>query len=112
MLRAITKADILLFGEFHNNPIAHWLQLEVTTDMKQRRELVLGAEMFEADNQKALTLYVQGKLSAKGLDSTARLWKNYPTDGWCRHQPYIFIIIFFTYRLNDLPCMYPRVFNK
>ncbi len=80
MLKAITNADVLLFGEFHNNPIAHWLQLEVTVDMKKRRELVLGAEMFEADNQEALNLYLQGKLSAKGLDSTARLWKNYPTD--------------------------------
>jgi len=40
----------------------------------------LGAEMFEQDNQPALDLYLQGKLSAKGLDSTARLWKNYPTD--------------------------------
>ncbi|MFM9911816.1 MAG: ChaN family lipoprotein [Chitinophagaceae bacterium] len=80
MLKAFAKADVLLFGEFHNNPIAHWLELEVTMDMKQRRELVLGAEMFEADNQEALSLYVDGKLSAKGLDSSARLWKNYPTD--------------------------------
>ena len=80
MLKALSKADILLFGEYHNNPIAHWLQLEVTSDMKQRRDLVLGAEMFEADNQEALTMYVQGKISAKQLDSGARLWKNYPTD--------------------------------
>jgi uncharacterized iron-regulated protein len=36
--------------------------------------------MFEQDNQPALDLYLQGKLSAKGLDSMARLWKNYPTD--------------------------------
>ncbi|HRF19088.1 MAG TPA: ChaN family lipoprotein, partial [Chitinophagaceae bacterium] len=68
------------FGEYHNNAIAHWLQLEVTKDLKQSRNLVLGAEMFEADNQEPLDLYLQGKLSAKGLDSNARLWKNYPTD--------------------------------
>ena len=80
MLNTLAKADILLFGEEHNNPIAHWLQLEVTTDLTQRRELVLGAEMFEADNQEALTMYLQGKITAKGLDSSARLWKNYPTD--------------------------------
>lgn len=42
--------------------------------------MVLGAEMFEADNQEALNKYLSGKLSAKGLDSNARLWKNYPTD--------------------------------
>jgi len=36
--------------------------------------------MFEQDNQEALTQYVQGKITARRLDSTARLWKNYPTD--------------------------------
>ena len=80
MIKVLKEKDIVLFGEYHNNAIAHWLQLEVTKDMKQSRDLVLGAEMFEADNQEPLDLYLQGKLSAKGLDSNARLWKNYPTD--------------------------------
>ncbi len=80
MLRTLQQKDIVLFGEFHNNPISHWLQLEVTKDLKQHRNLVLGAEMFEQDNQPALDLYLQGKLSPKGLDSMARLWKNYNTD--------------------------------
>jgi len=80
MLKTLQQKDVVLFGEFHNNPISHWLQLEVTKDLKQKRDLVLGAEMFEQDNQPALDLYLQGKLSAKGLDSMARLWKNYPTD--------------------------------
>jgi uncharacterized iron-regulated protein len=80
MIGILKEKDIVLFGEFHNNPIAHWLQLEVTTDLKKYRDLVMGAEMFEQDNQPALDLYLQGKISAKGLDSMARLWKNYPTD--------------------------------
>ena len=80
MIKVLQEKDIVLFGEFHNNPIAHWLQLEVTTSLKQTRDLILGAEMFEHDNQEALDLYQQGKIKAKGLDSMARLWKNYPTD--------------------------------
>jgi uncharacterized iron-regulated protein len=80
MINSAAAADIVLFGEFHNNPIAHWLQLELTRDLKEKRELVLGAEMFEADNQQALDNYLQGKISAKGLDSSARLWRNYTTD--------------------------------
>lgn len=80
MINSSAAADIVLFGEFHNNPIAHWLQLELTRDLKEKRELVLGAEMFEADNQQALDNYLQGKISAKGLDSSARLWRNYTTD--------------------------------
>lgn len=80
MIRQLVQNDIVLIGEYHNNAISHWMELEITKDCKEKRNLVLGAEMFEQDNQAALDMYVQGKLSAKGLDSMARLWKNYPTD--------------------------------
>jgi uncharacterized iron-regulated protein len=56
------------------------MELEITKDLGENNNLVLGAEMMEQDNQPQLDLYLQGKLSAKGLDSSARLWKNYPTD--------------------------------
>ena len=80
MIRVLAQNDIVLFGEYHNNAIAHWLQLSVTKDLFEKRKLTLGAEMFERDNQQALDYYLQGKINAKGLDSLARLWKNYPTD--------------------------------
>jgi uncharacterized iron-regulated protein len=80
MLKSLAKKDIVMFGELHNNAIAHWLQLELIKDCDISRDLVLGAEMFEQDNQAALDLYLQGKINAKQLDSQARLWKNYPTD--------------------------------
>ncbi len=80
MMKELIKKDIMLIGEFHNNPISHWMQLEITKDAKQQRNLVLGAEMFEQDNQGALDNYLQGKITAKGLDSSARLWTNYKTD--------------------------------
>lgn len=80
MIRILKEKDIVLFGEYHNNAIAHWLQLEVTKDLHQNRQMVLGAEMFEADNQDALNKYMEGKLSSRGLDSNARLWRNYATD--------------------------------
>lgn len=80
MIKVLKDKDIVLFGEYHNNAIAHWLQLSVTKDLHSKRSLTLGAEMFEADNQTALNQYLAGQLSAKGLDSNARLWKNYPTD--------------------------------
>lgn len=80
MMKELVKKDIVLIGEFHNNPISHWLQLEITKDAKKHRNLVLGAEMFEQDNQAALDNYLQGKITARGLDSSARLWPNYKTD--------------------------------
>ena len=33
LLKTAAKADIVFFGELHNNPIAHWLQLELTQDL-------------------------------------------------------------------------------
>lgn len=80
MMQQLEETDILLFGEYHNNPISHWLQLEVTTGLAGKRQLVLGAEMFEQDNQLALTDFIEGRISERQLDSSARLWKNYPTD--------------------------------
>lgn len=78
--KQLSKADIILFGEFHNNPISHWLQLEVTQDLHQQKALILGAEMLEADNQDVLDLYLKDSIDAKGLDTLARLWPNHKTD--------------------------------
>ena len=80
LLRKSKKADIVLFGEYHNNPIAHWLEVKLTKDLLGKRSLILGAEIFERDNQDALDGYLEGTIDQKGLDTLARLWKNYKTD--------------------------------
>ena len=80
VLKASEKTDVVLFGEIHDNSLVHWLQLEFTKDLAQRKPLVLGAEMLEADNQKQLDQYLKSEINQKQLDSSARLWKNYKTD--------------------------------
>ena len=80
MIKQLAKADIVFFGEEHNDPIAHWLELEVTMDLAKTRNLILGAEMFETDNQKGLTDYLLGKIDKKQFKDTIRFWKNYKTD--------------------------------
>jgi uncharacterized iron-regulated protein len=80
LLKASLSNEVVLFGEHHNNSVVHWLQLELTKDIAQKREIVLGAEMLEADNQKQLDAYLRGEIDQKQLDSTARLWSNYETD--------------------------------
>lgn len=80
MIETLDETGIILFGELHNNPISHWLQLEVTKDLKKSNELILGAEMFEADNQAELDSFLAGKIDTKALDTLARLWPNYKTD--------------------------------
>lgn len=80
MVKSLSEKDVILFGELHNDPIAHWLQLELTKEMHKLKDIAMGAEMFERDNQSAINSYLSGALDDKGLDSTARLWTNYKTD--------------------------------
>lgn len=80
LLKAGEKAEAVLFGEYHDNSIVHWLQLEFTKDLAEKKALVLGAEMLEADDQMQLDFYLKGEINQKQLDSSARLWKNYKTD--------------------------------
>ena len=80
MLKDLLKQEVVLFGEIHNNPISHWLELKIAQECGEKRSIRLGAEMFERDNQEPLNHYLNGKLTSKGLDSSARLWKNYKTD--------------------------------
>lgn len=80
MIKKAADADVLFFGEYHNNAIAHWLQLETLKSLGENRSLALGAEMFEADNQEPLNLYLFDSIDAKGLDTLARLWNNFKTD--------------------------------
>ena len=82
LLKKAAKADVVFFGEEHNNNVAHWLELKLTEDLYRLKngKIILGAEMFERDNQQAITDYVEGKIDAKQLDSLARLWPNFKRD--------------------------------
>jgi uncharacterized iron-regulated protein len=82
MLKACQNTDVVFFGELHNNPIAHWLQLELTEDLHQEKgdKLMLGAEMFERDDQLLLNEYLQGMLDHKQFTKEANVWSNYSTD--------------------------------
>src|SRR5690606_28139935 len=80
LVKASENSELILFGEYHDNPISHWLQLALTKDLYKTKSLVLGAEMIERDNQLQLNQYLSGEINQKGLDTLARLWKNHKTD--------------------------------
>lgn len=82
MMEELADADIVFFGELHNNPIAHWLELEITKDLYTLRdgELILAAEMFERDDQLIIDEYLSAFYDASKFESEAKLWKNYKTD--------------------------------
>lgn len=82
LLAEAEKADIIFFGELHNNAICHWLQLQLLKDLhaKQAGKLVLGAEMFEADNQIVLDEYANAWIKENHFTKEAKIWDNYRTD--------------------------------
>jgi uncharacterized iron-regulated protein len=80
MNTGLDKADVILFGEMHNNPIIHWLQLELSKARLDGTDLVLGAEWFESDNQVVLDEYLDGFITHDHLKKEAKIWPNYNTD--------------------------------
>ena len=82
MLKELNEADVVFFGEMHNNPICHWLQYELTSDLYEASQegIILGAEMFERDDQLILDEYLEGKISKKSFEKESKIWDNYKTD--------------------------------
>lgn len=82
MIEKLVNAEFVFFGELHNNPISHWLELNIAKSLFTRRgnDLILGAEIFEADNQLILNEYLNDIISEKNFEDEAKLWKNYSTD--------------------------------
>lgn len=110
LLKASEAAEVVLFGEHHDNPLIHWLQLELAKDLSEKKLLVLGAEMIEADNQKQLDEYLRGEIEQKAFDSLARLWPNHKTDykplvDFAKEKKFPFIA-------TNVPRRYARTVNK
>jgi uncharacterized iron-regulated protein len=83
MLTQLAQADVVLFGEQHNDPMAHWLELQVAKDLQRLKgpgKLVLGMEMFERDVQPLVAQYAAGTLPDTAFERQSRPWPNYATD--------------------------------
>lgn len=83
MIQDLIVSDMVFFGEYHNNPISHWMQLEMSKSFFEikGRSLFFGAEMFESGNQLVLNEYLKGFYSDdKMTPEITQLWSNYQTD--------------------------------
>lgn len=82
LISELKSYDVVFFGELHDNPIVHWLEYEVARSLIKEgdKELILGAEMFEADNQLIMDEYMQGLIKTRHFEENMRLWQNYQTD--------------------------------
>lgn len=97
MVNDLSQYDVVLFGELHNNPICHWMQYELAVALhREVKTLVIGAEMFQRDDQLLIDEYQSGKLKLKAFEQEAKVWNNFKTDylpvfEWAQIQevPYI-----------------------
>lgn len=112
ILKKAEEADIILFGELHNNPINHWLQLELTKDLhaKITDGLVLGAEMFEADDQLVINEYLGGHYNYEIFKKEAKVWPNNATD----YQPLLDFAVAnqLTFVATNIPRRYANMVYK
>jgi uncharacterized iron-regulated protein len=82
MVMAVSNADIVLFGETHNNPVIHWLQFQLTKDLHKTKNgnLILGGEFFETDVQLVVNEFLGGLIRENSFEKESRIWDNYTTD--------------------------------
>ena len=81
LVKSAADHEVILFGELHNNSIAHWLQLQLLKQLyAEDQNLVLGGEFFEADDQLNIEEWFGGIIPEKNFESEAKLWTNYIPD--------------------------------
>lgn len=71
--------DVILFGEEHNDSVAHFLQMELYEKMYAAYgdSVVLSMEMFDRDVQNVLDEYMAGMIKESHFKKDARVWSNY-----------------------------------
>jgi uncharacterized iron-regulated protein len=73
------KANVLFFGEEHNDSACHYLEAEIFKALHKSYgdKLALSLEMFETDNQLPLNEYLAGQIPEDRFTKDARFWSNY-----------------------------------
>ncbi len=81
-IKQLLESDVVFFGEYHNNTLCHWLQLEFSKSIIAEKDskVVFGAEFFERDDQLIIDEYLAGIISYRHLKKEAKLWDNFDTD--------------------------------
>jgi uncharacterized iron-regulated protein len=76
---ACKDANVLFFGEEHNDSAGHYLETAIFTALYNAYgdKLALSMEMFETDCQLVLNEYLAGYINEDRLIKDARAWANY-----------------------------------
>ncbi len=75
----MATADVLFFGEDHNDSIGHYLEAEIFKKLSTAypRKTALSMEMFHTDVQPEVDEYLAGLISEKNFIKEGRAWGNY-----------------------------------
>ena len=75
----MAKADVLFFGEEHNDSIGHYLEVTLFKKLATtyQNQVGLTLEMFHTDVQTVINEYLAGIISEKNFTKEARAWNNY-----------------------------------
>jgi uncharacterized iron-regulated protein len=75
----MADADVLFFGEEHNDSAGHYLENKIFRALHAAYggNLALSMEMFESDGQLGLNEYLAGKIDESRFSKDVRLWSNY-----------------------------------
>lgn len=79
-MEALDQAEVIFFGEEHDNVISHWLQQELYKKLAGKRPVVVGLEMIERDQNAELQSFMKGDISYDQLSDSIKLWNNFSTD--------------------------------
>ncbi len=81
MIGQLTRADVVFFGEQHDDPETHRAEFEVLEAIgRTGRPVVLSLEMFERDVQGVVDDYLAGRIDEKDFLARSRPWDRYATD--------------------------------
>ncbi|HET6768428.1 MAG TPA: ChaN family lipoprotein [Chitinophagaceae bacterium] len=75
----MADADVLFFGEEHNDSAAHYLENKIFRALHAQygEKIVLSMEMFETDGQLVLNEYLANTIDEGRFSRDIRLWNNY-----------------------------------
>jgi uncharacterized iron-regulated protein len=81
MLTDVSRAEVILVGEQHDDPNTHRLELAILEGLHRRGlAATVSLEMFERDTQGALDEFLFGSKSEEAFLKEARPWPRYATD--------------------------------
>lgn len=79
IIKSMKDADVLFFGEEHNDSIGHQLESLIFKNLAEAypNKVALSLEMFHTDVQPVMDEYLAGLISEKNFLKEGRAWINY-----------------------------------